>query len=129
MNVSLLQWTDWVERRVKNKEFSSASECIRHCIQVADSIERVSGPAGASFSTRAELEDILEEGFPAPAGPLTQDRKRRIAKNAGLRPGKLFLGAVGSLPSPQPPTMTGQAQGDLPESPESLIFWPHEHRR
>jgi Arc/MetJ-type ribon-helix-helix transcriptional regulator len=79
MNVSLLQWTGWVERRVKNKEFSSASECIRHCIRVADAIERVSGPAGASFSNRAELEDILEESFATPAAPLTEERKRLIA--------------------------------------------------
>jgi Arc/MetJ-type ribon-helix-helix transcriptional regulator len=84
MNVSLLQWTGWVERRVKNKEFSSASECVRHCIRVADAIERVSGPAGASFSSRAELEDILEAAFAAPATPLTAERKRRIASKAGL---------------------------------------------
>jgi Arc/MetJ-type ribon-helix-helix transcriptional regulator len=84
MNVSLLQWTSWVHRRVKNKEFSSASECIRHCIRMADAIERVSGPAGASFSTRAELEDILEQAFGGPAAPLTAERKRRIASKAGL---------------------------------------------
>jgi hypothetical protein len=84
MNVSLLQWTGWVERRVKNKEFSSASECLRHCIRVADAIERVSGPAGASFSNRAELEDILEEAFASPAAPLTEERKRLMAKKAGL---------------------------------------------
>jgi Arc/MetJ-type ribon-helix-helix transcriptional regulator len=84
MNVSLLHWTGWVERRVKNKEFSSVSECIRHCIRMADAIERVSGPAGASFSTRAELEHVLEEAFAAPAAPLTQERKRRIARDAGL---------------------------------------------
>jgi Arc/MetJ-type ribon-helix-helix transcriptional regulator len=84
MNVSLLQWTGWVERRVRNKEFSSASECIRHCIRMADAVERVSGPAGASFSSRAELEDILEEAFATSATPLTQERKRRIAQKAGL---------------------------------------------
>ena len=84
MNVSLLQWSAWVERRVKNKEFSSASECVRHCIRIADAVERVSGPVGASFSTRAQLEEILLEAFATPAAPLTKARKQRIAQLAGL---------------------------------------------
>ena len=53
--------------------------------QCADAIESACrGPAGASFSNRAELEDILEEAFATPAGPLTEERKRVIAKKTGL---------------------------------------------
>jgi hypothetical protein len=36
----------------------------------------VPGPAGASFSTRAELENILGEAFATPGTPLTEERKR-----------------------------------------------------
>jgi hypothetical protein len=47
-----------------------------------DAMERVSGPAGASFSSRAQLEEILAEAFATPATPLTEARKQRIAEQA-----------------------------------------------
>lgn len=84
MNVSLLQWQDWVDRRVKNREFSSASEVVRHCIRVADQVERIAGPRGASFVSRAQLEQILEDSFADKGGPLTAQRKRAIAVASGV---------------------------------------------
>lgn len=84
MNVSLLQWQDWVDRRVKSREFSSASEVVRHCIRVANQVERIAGPRGASFVSREQLEKILEDSFSDKGGPMTPARKRAIAKSAGL---------------------------------------------
>lgn len=84
MNVSLLQWGEWVNRRVERKEFSSASECVRHCIRIADAVEKITGPRGASFATREELEAILEDSFAGKGSPLTEARKRAIARQAGL---------------------------------------------
>ena len=84
MNISLMQWQEWVTRRVKNREFSSASECLRHCIRVADQVEKITGPRGASFATREQLEAILEDSFEQRGTPWTPARKQAIARAAGL---------------------------------------------
>ena len=57
--------------RVRSGEFANVSEYIRHCIRVAELVEARSGPRGASFATRQELEHLLDEGMESPGASVT----------------------------------------------------------
>ena len=83
VNVSLLQYEARVKARVKSGEFANASEYVRHCIRVAEAVDARSGPVGASFATRADLERLLEEGMRSEAAPMTADRRNSIYQRAG----------------------------------------------
>ncbi len=78
MNVSLLNYEPTIRSRIRSGEFANASEYIRHCIRVAELVEARSGPRGASFATRQELERLLDDGRRSPAGLVTAGRKRAI---------------------------------------------------
>lgn len=82
MNVSLLNYEPTIRSRVQSGEFANASEYIRHCIRVAELVEARSGPRGASFATRQELERLLDDGMRSPAGTVTTSRKRAIYQRA-----------------------------------------------
>ena len=82
MNVSLLNYEPTIRSRVRSGEFANASEYIRHCIRVAELVEARSGPRGASFATRQELERLLVKGMRSPARPVTASRKRAIYQRA-----------------------------------------------
>ena len=82
MNVSLLNYEPTVRSRIRSGEFANASEYIRHCIRVAELVEARSGPRGASFATRQELERLLDDGMKSPGAPLTASRKRAIYQRA-----------------------------------------------
>ena len=82
MNVSLLNYEPTVRSRIRSGEFANASEYIRHCIRVAELVEARSGPRGASFATRQELERLLDEGMRSPGAPVTARRKRAIYQRA-----------------------------------------------
>jgi putative addiction module CopG family antidote len=82
MNVSLLNYESTVRSRIRSGEFANASEYVRHCIRVAELVEARSGPRGASFATRQELERLLDEGMQSPGAPLTSSRKRAIYQRA-----------------------------------------------
>jgi len=82
MNVSLLRYESAVRSRIRSGEFAHASEYIRHCIRVAELVEARSGPRGASFATRQELERLLDEGMSSPGEPVTASRKRAIYQRA-----------------------------------------------
>ena len=82
MNVSLLNYESTVRSRIRSGEFANASEYIRHCIRVAELVEARSGPRGASFATRQELERLLDEGRQSLGAPLTPSRKRAIYQRA-----------------------------------------------
>jgi len=45
-------------------------------------VEARSGPGGASFATRQELERLLDEGMRSPGAPITPSRKRAIYQRA-----------------------------------------------
>ena len=78
MNVSLLNYEPTVRSRIRSGEFANASEYIRHCIRVAELVEARSGPRGATFATRQELERLLDEGMGSPGAPVTPSRTRAI---------------------------------------------------
>ena len=82
MNVSLLNYETTIRSRVRSGEFANASEYIRHCIRGAELVEARSGPRGASFATRQELERLLDEGMRSPGAPATLSRKRAIYQRA-----------------------------------------------
>jgi Arc/MetJ-type ribon-helix-helix transcriptional regulator len=82
MNVSLLNYEPTVRLRIRSGEFANASEYIRHCIRVAELVEARSGPRGASFATRQELEGLLDDGMESPDAPVTANRKRLIYQRA-----------------------------------------------
>ena len=82
MNVSLLNYEPTIRSRVRSGEFANASEYIRHCIRVAELVEARSGPRGASFATRQELERLLDDGMESPGAPVTASRKRAIYQRA-----------------------------------------------
>jgi putative addiction module CopG family antidote len=82
MNVSLLNYESTVRSRIRSGEFANASEYIRHCIRVAELLEARSGPRGASFATRQELERLLDEGMGSPGAAVTAGRKRSIYQRA-----------------------------------------------
>jgi Arc/MetJ-type ribon-helix-helix transcriptional regulator len=82
MNVSLLNYEPTVRSRIRSGEFANASEYIRHCIRVAEAVEARSGPRGASFATRQELEHLLDAGMSSPGAPVTPGRKREIYQRA-----------------------------------------------
>jgi len=82
MNVSLLNYEPTVRSRIRSGEFANASEYIRHCIRVAELVEARSGPRGASFATRQELERLLDDGMKSPGAPVTASRKRAIYQRA-----------------------------------------------
>jgi Arc/MetJ-type ribon-helix-helix transcriptional regulator len=82
MNVSLLNYEPTVRSRIRSGEFANASEYIRHCIRVAELVEARSGPRGASFATRQELECLLDCGMESPGARLTASRKRAIYQRA-----------------------------------------------
>ena len=82
MNVSLLNYESTVRSRIRSGEFANASEYIRHCIRVAELLEARSGPRGASFATRQELERLLDDGMESPGAPVTASRKRSIYQRA-----------------------------------------------
>ena len=82
MNVSLLNHEPTIRSRVRSGEFANASEYIRHCIRVAELVEARSGPRGASFATRQELERLLDDGMRSPGAPVTAGRKRAIYQRA-----------------------------------------------
>ena len=83
MNVSLLQYEARVRARIKSGEFANASEYVRHCIRVAEAVESRSGPVGASFATRADLERLLKEGMQSEATPMTAERRNSVYQRAG----------------------------------------------
>lgn len=83
MNVSLLNFEPTVRSRIRSGEFADASEYIRHCIRVTELVEARSGPRGASFATRQELERLLDAGMDSPGAPVTVQRKREIYQRAG----------------------------------------------
>lgn len=87
MNLSLLNYESKVKSRGRSGEFANASEYVRHCIRVAEAVEARSGPAGASFATRQELEGLLDESLKSPAEPMTAARRRSIYERAGVRHG------------------------------------------
>jgi putative addiction module CopG family antidote len=82
MNVSLLNYESTVQSRIRSGEFANASEYIRHCIRVAEQVEARSGPRGANFATRQELERLLDDGMGSPGAPVTASRKRLISQRA-----------------------------------------------
>ena len=82
MNVSLLNFEPTVRSRIRSGEFANASEYIRHCIRVTESVEARSGPRGASFATRQELEHLLDAGMNSPGAPVTPEQKREIYQRA-----------------------------------------------
>ena len=82
MNVSLLNYEPTVRSRIRSGEFANASEYIRHCVRVGDLVEARSGPRGASFATRQELERLLDAGMRSPGAPVTPRRKRAIYRRA-----------------------------------------------
>jgi putative addiction module CopG family antidote len=82
MNVSLLNYEPTIRSRIRSGEFANASEYIRHCIRVAEQVEARSGPRGASFATRQELERLLDDGMESPGAPVTASRKRTIYHRA-----------------------------------------------
>lgn len=84
MNVSLLNFDAKVKARVRSREFANASEYLRHCIRVAEAVEARSGPRGASFATRQELEGLLDAGLASPAERVSPERKAEIHRRAGL---------------------------------------------
>ena len=82
MNVSLLNYEPTVRSRIRSGEYANASEYIRHCIRVAELVEARSGPRGASFATRQELEHLLDDGMESPGAPVTASRQRAIYQRA-----------------------------------------------
>jgi Arc/MetJ-type ribon-helix-helix transcriptional regulator len=82
MNVSLLNYEPTIRSRIRSGEFANVSEYIRHCIRVAELVEARSGPRGASFATRQELERLLDDGMGSPGAPVTAARKRAIYQRA-----------------------------------------------
>ena len=67
-----------VRRRIEAGELANASEFIRHCIRVAEAVEARSGPAGASFTTREQLESLLLDATRTEAEPMTEARRANL---------------------------------------------------
>jgi putative addiction module CopG family antidote len=68
-----------VRRQIRTGRFSNESEVVRHSLCVLDALERAAGPAGASFTSRPELEALLLEGLSSgEAAPMTAKRRRKI---------------------------------------------------
>jgi putative addiction module CopG family antidote len=70
-----------IRRQIRTGRFNNENEVVRHSLCVLDALERATGPAGSSFSTRPELEVLLLEGLTSgEAAPMTSRRRQEISR-------------------------------------------------
>ncbi len=84
MSHTLSPYYKWIIRQqIATGRFATEGEVIRHSLRLADSVQRAAGPAGKTFTGRADLEELLLEGLASgPGNKMTAARKKRIYREA-----------------------------------------------
>ena len=68
-----------IRRQIRSGRFNNESEVVRHSLRLLDGLDRARGPAGGSFSSAGELEDMLLDGLNSgEAAPMTPKRRHKI---------------------------------------------------
>jgi len=68
-----------IRRQIRTGKFNNESEVVRHSLRLLEAVEQGTGPIGASFASRRELESLLLAGIDSgPAAPMTPRRRRKI---------------------------------------------------
>src|SRR3954447_23483100 len=52
-----------IQRQIHSGRFNNENEVVRHSLRVLDALERGAGPAGRSFGSAHELENMLLAGL------------------------------------------------------------------
>lgn len=68
-----------IERRIRAGRATSKTEVMHQALELLDAVTRGRGPAGSTFSTVEELEEMLVAGLESgPAKPMTTQRWAKI---------------------------------------------------
>jgi putative addiction module CopG family antidote len=68
-----------IRRQIRTGKFNNESEVVRHSLRLLEAVEQGTGPVGASFASRLDLEKLLLDGIGSgPARPMSDRRRRHI---------------------------------------------------
>ena len=67
-----------IERQIRAGRATSKTEVVHQALELLDAVTRGRGPAGSTFSTVEELEELLVAGLASPVKPMTPERWAKI---------------------------------------------------